>query len=452
MLKWVVRIVVALVVLIVVLGAIGAAGVAMVASQEGGLSRFGGGGPEATEVRIATPTVGELQRVVSAPGAIEPLTKVEISAQVSARIVALPYREGTFVEEGEVVVELDARDLEAALRSSEASLRSEEARLDGAKADFIRTRTDFGRAKELAQTGDIPQSEADLAEADFLRSQSELKRAEQAIEIAKANIERAQKDLDNAIIRAPISGTVTVLNAEVGETVVVGTLNTPGSIIMEVADLSTMIVRTQIDQTNIAPIEPGQEARVYVNAFPDREFTGEVRRVALKMSQTSDGVGFFETEVVMNLAETDRIYSGLSASVDVIVETFEEALKVPSQAVLDRRVDELPRDVVEGSEYVAERKTFARVVYRMVDGEAIATPVLVGPSDLTETLIEAGLDKDDVVVVGPFRVLVDIKHEQKIKEEGADEEGDAAGDTSEADESDSSDDDVASEQTEADVE
>ncbi|MEO0716762.1 MAG: hypothetical protein AAFY58_07215, partial [Planctomycetota bacterium] len=87
-----------------------------------------------------------------------------------------------------------------------------------------------------------------------------------------------------------------------------------------------------------------------------------------------------------------------------------------------------------------------------VDGEAIPTPVIVGPSDLTETLIEAGLDKDDVVVVGPFRVLVDIKHEQKIKEEGADEEGDAAGDASEADESDSSDDDVASEQTEADVE
>lgn len=448
MLKWIVRIVIALVVLVVILGAVGAAGVAMVANQEGGMARFGGGGPEATEVRIASPTVGVLERVVSAPGAIEPLTKVEISAQVSARIVALPYREGSFVEEGEVVVELDARDLEAALRSSEASLRSEEARLDGAKADFIRTRTDFGRAKELAETGDIPQSEADLAEADFLRSQSELKRAEQAIEIAKANIERAQKDLDNAIIRAPISGTVTVLNAEVGETVVVGTLNTPGSIIMEVADLSTMIVRTQIDQTNIAPIEPGQKARVYVNAFPDKEFSGEVRRVALKMSQTSDGVGFFDTEVVMELGETERIYSGLSASVDVIVETFQEALKVPSQAVLDRRVDELPRDVVEGNDLVDERKTFARVVYRMVDGEAVATPVVVGPSDLTETLIEAGLGEDDVVVVGPFRVLVNIKHEQKIKEEGGGDEQDESEDESDGG-SDGDDDPAGDGETEA---
>ncbi|MEO0483997.1 MAG: efflux RND transporter periplasmic adaptor subunit [Planctomycetota bacterium] len=407
---------------------------------------------ESTEVRLAEVEVGDLSRRVSAPGAIEPMRVVEISAQVSARIVDLPFREGDRVESGDVIVRLDARDLQANLASARASLASEEARLDGAKANYLRTRAEFGRITELYDTRDVSKSDLDLAEADFLGAQSGLKQAEQAIEIAKANIERVETDLDNVIITSPMAGVVTKLNAEVGETVVVGTLNNPGSIIMEVADLSTMLCTAQVDQTNIKPIEPGQRAIVYVNAYEDTEFVGRVERVSLKMDRSSDGVGFFETEIIVELSEGQRLYSGLSATADILVETFEDVLVVPSQAVLDRRVEDLPKDVRDSSEFVDREKTFASVVYVIEDGEAKARPVRIGASDLTRTVIEGGVEAGDRVVAGPYRVLVDLKQGRKIIEEGtADDKGEADDDQSDGgDESGSDEDsDAAADSSEA---
>ncbi|MEL7472195.1 MAG: efflux RND transporter periplasmic adaptor subunit [Planctomycetota bacterium] len=386
-----------------------------------------------TEVTFAIAERGNLSRTVAAPGAIEPLRVVEVSAEVSARVVELPFREGDEVGAGEVIVRLDSRDLEANLTSARAGLISEEARLDGAKADFLRTRADFGRVTELYDTRDVSKSDLDLSEAEFLGAQSRLKQAEQSIEIAKANIARAETDLDNAIITTPMAGTVTKLNAEVGETVVVGTLNNAGSIIMEIADLSTMLCTAQVDQTNIAMVEPGQRAIIYVNAYEDREFEGVVERVALKMDRASDGVGFFQTEIVVELSEGDLLYTGLSATADILVETFEDMIVVPSQAVLDRRVEDLPKDVRESSEHVDAEKTFARVVYLEKDGKAIATPVRVGASDLTRTVIEAGLEEGDRVVAGPYRVLVDIKHDRSIREEGTEPESPATDEDAEVD-------------------
>ena len=128
----------------------------------------------------------------------------------------------------------------AALSSAEAGLKSEEARLDGAKADFLRAQTEYGRNQDLFETKDVSRSELDLSEADFLQARSRLRMGEAAIEIAKATIKQREKNLDNAVITAPIDGTITRLQAEEGETVVVGTMNNPGSLIMEVADLTTI--------------------------------------------------------------------------------------------------------------------------------------------------------------------------------------------------------------------
>ena len=185
-----------------------------------------------------------------------------------------------------------------------------------------------------------------------------------------------------------------------------------------------MLCSAQVDQTNIKPIEPGQRAIVYVNAYEDTEFVGRVERVSLKMDRSSDGVGFFETEIIVELSEGQRLYSGLSATADILVETFEDVLVVPSQAVLDRRVEDLPKDVRDSSEFVDREKTFASVVYVIEDGEAKARPVRIGASDLTRTVIEGGVEAGDRVVAGPYRVLVDLKQGRKIIEEGTANESD----------------------------
>lgn len=432
--KWAIRIVVVLVVLggIVVGGAAlssgraqsGADGASASAGQggQGGWSRFGRQPAGPTEVFLREAATGDLSRTVSAPGSIEPRTNVMISAQVSARITELPFREGDTVRAGDVLVRLDARDLAAALASAQASLRSEEARLDGARADLIRARAAYGRAVELHDTRDIARAELDVAEADYLSARSRLGQAEQSIEIAKAVIAQREKDLDNAIITSPIAGTITALNTEVGETVIVGTTNNPGSVIMEVADLSAMRLMAQVDETNIALVEPGQAAKVYVNAYADVVFEGRVYRVGLKRKTAADGVGYFETEIHIQAGDGDGpiLRSGLTANTEIEIERLTGVVTVPSQAVLDRRVDELPREITSNSALVEPGRTFTRVVYVMNgQGEAEARPVRTGPSDLTDTAVLEGLKPGERVVAGPFRVLVELKHGQKLKDRDA---------------------------------
>ncbi len=426
--KWLIGIVV---LVVLVLGGLALAGVMLRggAGAATGTAEAGGSGWARLANRQAAPTEvilreavkGDLARTVAAPGSIEPRTNVAISAQVSARITALPFREGDAVQAGDVVVRLDARDLAAALASAEAQLRSEEARLDGARAGFIRAQTAFGRSRELFDTKDIAQAELDLAEAEYLSARSQLGMAEQGIEIAKAVIAQREKDLDNAIITSPIAGTITSLNTEVGETVIVGTTNNPGSIIMEIADLEVMLLKAQVDETNMAAVQPGQRARVYINAYPDYTFDGLVQRIGLKRQVAQDGVGYFDTEILLEPHDdAPTLRSGLTANTEIEVERLFDVVKVPSQAVLDRRIDELPREVVDASPHADAARTFARVVFVMNDaGEARARPVRTGPSDLTETAIIAGLEAGERVVVGPFRVLVSLRHGQKLKDRDA---------------------------------
>lgn len=375
------------------------------------------------EVRTEVVSRGDLTRVVNAPGLIEPETSVEISARVSATIVALPFDVGDEVRKGDVVVRLDAEDLQARLDAAQARLRAEQARMAGAQAELRLAELDLGRRRELYDSKDIPKAELDATEAQYNRALSNLKAAEANIESARANVVEAQRDLDNAVIASPIDGVITAMNMEVGETVL-GTFNNAGSVIMVVADLSRMLMRARVDETNIAPVQAGQKAKVYVLSYPDAHFEGEVQRVHLTREIYRDNTSFVEAEILVQKAEGELRFTGLNANADIEVQTLRDVVVVPSQAVVDRRIDEMDVDIVRASPHAGTGRTFARVVYRYVDGKAVATPVSVGSSDLTRTVILGGLNADDEIVVGPYRVLAELKHDAAIRREGA---GDAQG-------------------------
>jgi HlyD family secretion protein len=370
-----------------------------------------------TYVRLGVAEKGQLTRTVSAPGQIEPKTKVEISAQVSARIIELPFRENQDVREGDVVLRLDGRDLQAALVSAQANHKSQLAQLDRAKAEFARLSAELGRARELFASNDIPRAQLEQAEMEFARGEANLRSAQFAVAIAEANIQRAEKDLSNTIVTAPFDGVITRLNAEVGELVVVGTLNNPASVIMEIADLSVMILKARVDEANVARVREGQRARVFVNAFPDLPIEGRVDRVGLKREMDRDGTAYFETEILLDKPDHMLLRSGMTANADIEVETFESVVKVPSQAVQDRNIDDLPRDLIERAPFVDRNKRFVRVVFVFEDGKVVARPVDVGASDLTHTVIRAGLEENTPIVVGPFKVLTSLKHDQRAQDE-----------------------------------
>lgn len=365
-------------------------------------------------VRVEEIARGDLTRTINAPGTIEPESMVDISAQVSARIIALPFEEGDEVREGEVIVRLDDRDLAAALDAAHARARAEEARLAGAHADLAEARAELTRQQGLYETKDISLAALEASEARYKRAEANLTQITESIEIAKAQIRQAEKDKDNTVITSPIDGIVTALNAEVGELVVIGTLNNPGSIIMQIADLSRILVQTRVDENNVSLVQEGQGATVYLNAYPDKTFSGKVQFMKLQRELWRDGSGYVQAEVLLDDVGEERLYNGLTANVDISVQTLSDVLKVPSQAVVDRRIEDLPDEIVQGNANVDLSKTFTRVVYLYENEKAVARPVVIGSSDLTDTVIVSGLTGGERVIVGPFSVLRELKHEASV--------------------------------------
>lgn len=413
----------------------------------------GAQGPKGEIVRLEEVARGELVEFVNAPGEVEPRTKVEISARISARIAQLPFKEGQHVTKGgaegdktvdaSVLVRLDATDLEAALRRAEASraaqaagidveklqIESRKARLVGSESTLAKTKLDVDRCEKLLETGDASQSERDeicdryeqlkaefeAAKHSLAAARMNLVVAEHRLRAADADIEKALDELSYTVITSPIDGVVTRVNAEVGELAVTGTMNSPGTIIMEVADLSEMLLVVEVDESDVGSVRKGQEAVVRIHTYPDEEFAGVVESVALTHNQGFRGK-YFKTEISLDTMGK-QVFSGLTTDVDIMTRKYEGVIKVPSQAALACKVDDLPLDIRENSKAVDLNKAYATVVYRFIDGKAVVTPVIAGASDMTHTIIEEGLSEGDVVIVGPYKVLEGLAHDKAVRDE-----------------------------------
>ncbi len=405
------KIVIVVIVALSILGVGGAIGLMQVGGPEGLRKRLTPA-TEPARVLVEPARRGDLRRTINAPGAIEPKHMVQVSAEVSARIVALPFGEGDAVREGDVVCRLDSEDLQARLDAAESRVRSQESQLDGTKAELELALLELGRLQELLDTNDIAKTEYDVANTRVLQARSSVAVIEAGIEAARADVRAAKRDLENAVIVSPITGRIVNLPMEVGETVL-GTFNNQGSLIMEIADLGQMLMQARIDETSVGLVREGQSADVRLLAYGDRIFQGVIERVGLQRRIYSDGTSYVQAEILVEQGEDDLLRTGLTSNADIHVETVRDALIVPSQAVLDRRVDSLP-DTVRRSPLVDRLRTFTTVVYVLDNGAARARPVRAGVSDLTDTVILEGLEEGDSVITGPFRVLRDLDEKTAV--------------------------------------
>jgi hypothetical protein len=162
----------------------------------------------------------------------------------------------------------------------------------------------------------------------------------------------------------------------VGELAVVGIMNSPGTLIMTVADLGAMHLNAKVAETDIARVAVGQDAKIYVNAYKDDPFDGNVSEIALQRTVEKDGTGSFKVLVNLDL-KGRQIFSGLTGNVDIDI-ARQEGLLVPSQAVVERPVNDLPESV-KSSPLVQKNRRVTTVVFRVVDGKAVVTPVVTGP-------------------------------------------------------------------------
>ncbi len=410
--------------------------------------------PEAMSLSVRAEPMkrGDLTEFVSAPGQVQPRTKVSISARVAARINSLPYDEGQTVQKDKsVLVKLDSTDLEAQLKATEARADAQKAELVEARARISATvaqiaasqvmyedaKRDYERQKKLLGPGDVSQSAVDQAQAKADQLAKQIESAQKSMEAdeqnllvlqhqidaAQADIARDRDNLSYTTILSPIDGVVTRVNAKEGEVVVTGTMNNPGTVILEVADLSEMQVDAQVDESNIASVHEGQNAKVRISAYPDETFDGKVKLVGLdvvdprmggSMGNSPAAQGrWYRARIVVD-TKGKRIPAGLSADADIETNLHKNVLKVPTQAVMGRPIDELPAGVKSRPE-VDRNKTLATVVFKVDGGKAVITPVTIGASDMTHTVIESGLREGDQIVVGPYKILPTLRDGAIVK-------------------------------------
>lgn len=411
--------------------------------------------PNAAMVTVRTEPVGrgDLVEIVSAPGQVQPKTKVQISARVAARIVELPFDEGATVTKSSVLVKLDATEMDAQLRATEARAAGQKAQLEESTARVQATasdidasnimladsKRDLDRQKQLLASSDVSQSIVDSAQSKFDQLQQQLESSRHqleadklnlkvlshAIEAAEAEILRAKDNLNYTTILSPIDGIITRLNAKAGEMVVTGTMNNPGTVIMEVSDLSEMQVDAQIDESNVAMVKEDQPAKVRITAYPDDIFDGTVKLVGLdtavdqrqsSMSSSSSMQGkWYKARIVLDTAGK-RIPAGLTADVDIETKHHRKVIKVPTQCVMGRSPDQIPEAMKKRPE-VDLNKTLITVVFVAKDNKAVLTPVAIGAGDMTHTIITSGLNEGDQIISGPYKVLPDLKDGQTLKVE-----------------------------------
>jgi len=387
---------------------IGAAIVVVVGVVSGMTLR--GHGSKAPEVQTSKVARQKIVQKVNATGKIQPKTQVDISADVSAKIIKLPVVEGQSVRKGAFLVSLDRERYIAAVQSAEAALSSAQANVALVHENMVRAENEYKRSSELVKTGLESQSSFEQKQADYQVEVARHKSATDQVQQAQAALSQARVDLSRTTIYAPMSGTISALNKEQGE-IALGS-QFQKDVIMTVADLSVMEARVNVDENDIGSLAVGQPAEIQVDALPNQTLKGVVYEIGSSANATGAGTTQQKTEFEVKIAITDppkTLRPGMTASADIITNTNDHALSVPLQSVAVRTVDQLtvkgehPKDAE--AKYKADHDGFVEIVFCIENGHAVAKQVKTGiqSQDLIE--ITDGLREGDTIVTGSYRAI-----------------------------------------------
>jgi len=382
-------------------------------------SRRGNG----TEARVEVVEERDLTATVTSSGNVRARRKVDISSDISARVTELLVDEGEDVEEGQILLRLDPSRYEAAVNRSLANLKQSQAQVAQSRANFVRVQREAERKEALWQRDSllVSRQEVENAQTDLEVQTSLHDAAEFGVGQAQAALDEAEDQLSKTVIKAPMSGRITRLNVEEGETVIVGTMNNPGSLVLTVSDLSVMEVVLEVDETDVPEISLGDSASVELDAFPDLEFVGEVTEIgnsAIRPPSQSAGTGQTPTidfEVVVTLWDPPaELRPDLSATAEVITETRTDQLSIPIIALTLREHDQVEqKDDEDGSD--GDSRDPVEGVFVVQAGKAVFTPVEVGIAGEEYFEVISGLSLGDTVVSGPYQVVRTLRNGAVIR-------------------------------------
>ena len=376
-----------------------------------------------------------LEAVVSATGTIEPQLSVDISSSVMGRVTRLAINEGDRVAGGQFLLQIDRESLRAAVNRNEASLGAAESGVEQARVAVESARVNLDLARDTLERQaelwelqlisreeyDQARRELELRETEFKARQVEVATATQRIRQERATLESAEYDLEQVTITSPIDGVVTRRNIEEGETVVIGTMNNPGTVLMTIADFSILEAHVEVDETDIPSVQLGQAAAITIDALPDTTYTGRVTEIGNSPIQggelgTNQATNF---EVVVTLnGDVPGVRPGFTATADIQTAMRTDVVAVPIQSTTVREVSLDPdgrvvRPAPEAGAAAAsaaepaapERTEEAEGVFVVRDEQAWFVAVDTGIAGDRYFEVISGLDAGDLVAIGPFDVV-----------------------------------------------
>jgi len=383
-------------------------------------------GPKAEKVYAELVKTRKIEAVVTAPGEVSSRVKVNISAHIVGKIERIYFKEGDTVRKGQKLIELERYAYEAQRDRARAAVSNSHIEVERAHVGLATAELTYKRALNMKQQGIQAQELLDKSQLDLENARAASNSATEGVRQAEAMLQQAQTDLSHTTIVSPIDGKAVQLNAHEGEVVVTGTMNNPASVIAVIADLSEILVESDVNETDVVALRVGMPGKIHVDAIPDKEYAGHVAEIGSSAtSRTSAGAGirYFKVKVQFDSPD-ERLRPGMTSQVSIITSTAENTPAIPIQSVVERVPPS--KSTKKGSDADEdENLPKKKYVFVVKDGKAKMTEVTTGISDATHVSIASGVKAGDQIITGPFRTLKKLsdgdavqvtKEETKLKE------------------------------------
>ncbi len=364
-----------------------------------GQSVFGGG--EAVTVIVEPLGPRSIQTSVLASGRLVHEEEVNLSTEQPGRVTGIYVQEGELVTAGQLLLEIDDERYRTTVDQRQAAVRMQEIAIERQRTALENQRVQWQRMAELSARGLIDDDSFDTATNNLRLAEIDLESGQEQLRQAQAQLAQTEDDLRKTKVYAPIDGTVTSLDIEVGETAISSSTNVPGSSLMTIADTSSILTEVNVDEADIASIRIGQRVEIFAIAYPDDPVEGVIESIAVsaKVAEGEQGRSF---AVKIRITDTRGIElrPGMSCRAEIFTDLREDILAAPIQAVI------IEEDLNEDeTSYYAFR----------LDGDQVRrVDVEIGISDDTWQEITGGLAAGDSIVIGPYRVLRNLEDGDRV--------------------------------------
>ena len=382
------------------------------------LSKFTGGS-DAKQVEVQKVELKPIKSSILASGTLAFREQVQLRSEVIGQVTELHVEEADMVKKDDLLITLDPKNYQAQVEQAEARVRIQRIAIERQRL-LIKTLTDrFARQQAMFAKNLVDEDSYEAVESELALSKVDLRSLQESLAQASAALDQAEDLLSKTSIRSPIDGVAIQVDIKVGETVIAGTTNIPGSTMMVIADPSETLTEVQVDEADIAQVREGQNADIFTAAFPDTPLSGTIQSIASVARQSPGQASLsFLVKILLDEQDTMTIRPGMSVRADIYTQSSEATLAVPVQAVL---YDEDTGEDDEGK----KEQTY---VFVMIDGKAVRKDVEVGISSDSDQEIKSGLEEDEIVISGPFRVLRHLNDGEEVEELEESDEDEEDGD------------------------